>query len=172
MATSASPSKMLWLAEMMACRPEPHRRLTLKAGVPSAQPPLTAATRDKYMSRASVLTTWPKTTWPTSLPSTPARASDSRTTSVASSIGGVSLRLAPKVPMAVRTPLTTTTSRLMTRSPLIEIIVAQCCVLWLRSADSVAGRVYFGWSAPDRVKMYKNYILYKTTGLYAIHSFE
>ena len=113
MATSVSPSKMDWLAFTMACRPEPHRRLTLNAGVPSPQPPLMAATRDRYMSLGSVLTTWPNTTWPTSLPSTLARTSDSRTTRAPSSVGGTSFRLPPKVPMAVRTALTTTTSRVM-----------------------------------------------------------
>ena len=47
MAMSQSPSKMLWLADTMACKPEPHKRLTLKAGTLSAQPPWMAATRDK-----------------------------------------------------------------------------------------------------------------------------
>ena len=111
MAMSASPNKMLWLALTMACRPEPHKRFTLKAGVPWPQPPPRAATRERYMSLGSVLTTWPKTTWPTSLPSTCARARDSRTTCEASSVGAMSLRLPPKVPIAVRTALTTTTSR-------------------------------------------------------------
>src|SRR5690606_22535191 len=113
MAISASPSRMLCAADTMACRPEPHRRFTLKAGVPWAQPPSSAATRERYMSRGSVLTTWPNTTWPTSLPLTLARASDSRTTSAPSAVGGVSFRLPPKVPMAVRTALTTKTSRVM-----------------------------------------------------------
>src|SRR5574343_1864753 len=115
-AISQSPSRLDWLADTMACRPEPQRRLTLKAGVVSLQPPLMAATRERYMSLGSVFTTWPNTTWPTSLPSTLARASDSLTTSAPSSVGGTSLRLPPKVPMAVRTALTTTTSRVMGKS--------------------------------------------------------
>ena len=88
-------------------------RFTLKAGVPSSQPPLTAATRDRYMSFGSVFTTCPNTTWPTSAPLTLARLRDSRTTWAARSVGGISFRLPPNVPMAVRTALTTTTSRLM-----------------------------------------------------------
>jgi hypothetical protein len=36
MAMSLSPSNRPWAAETMACRPEPHRRLTLKAGFPWA----------------------------------------------------------------------------------------------------------------------------------------
>ena len=33
----------------MACRPEPHRRFTLNAGVPSAQPPLMAEHHVAYI---------------------------------------------------------------------------------------------------------------------------
>ena len=141
MATAASPSKMLWLALMMACRPEPHRRLTLKAGVPSAQPPLMAATRDKYMSLGSVLTTWPNTTWPTSLPSTCARDSDSRTTWAARSVGAMSFKLPPNVPMAVRTALTTTTSRDMVLFPSISGL---CSRRPAPSLGSVTANRYIG----------------------------
>ena len=68
MATSQSPSRMLWAELMMACRPEPHSRLTVRAGVSWLQPPSMAATRAMYMSRGSVAITLPNTTWPTSLP--------------------------------------------------------------------------------------------------------
>ena len=44
---------------------------------------------------------------------TPPRASASFTTRPPSSVGGTSFRLPPNVPMAVRTALTTTTSRLI-----------------------------------------------------------
>ncbi len=45
MATSASPSRMVWAALMMACRPEPQRRFTVSAGALIDTPPFTAATR-------------------------------------------------------------------------------------------------------------------------------
>src|SRR5690606_35028306 len=108
-----SHKRMLCEAEMMACKPDPHNLLTLKAGVPSAHPPLTAATRERYMSLGSGFTTSPNTTWPTSFPSTCVRAHAARTACVASTLGGTSLRLPPKVRMAVRVALTTRTSRLM-----------------------------------------------------------
>ncbi len=60
-ATSQSPSLMAWAADTMACSPLPHSRLTVRAGVCTGSPPLTAATRDRYMSRASVWITLPKT---------------------------------------------------------------------------------------------------------------
>lgn len=120
MATSTSPSRMVCAALTTACRPEPHRRLTLNAGVSAGTPPSRAATRDRYMSRGSVLMTWPNTTWPTSSPPTCARASASRTTRAPSSHGATSFRLPPNVPTAVRTPLTTTTSRAIAVSKAID----------------------------------------------------
>ena len=53
-ATWASPSVMIWEAETMACSPLPQSRLTVKAGVVTGRPPLTAATRLRYMSLTSV----------------------------------------------------------------------------------------------------------------------
>src|SRR5262245_56855815 len=55
----------------------------------------------------------PKTTWPTSPGSIPARATASRTHRAASSLGGMSFKLPPKPPIAVRTPLRMTTSRVL-----------------------------------------------------------
>lgn len=109
-ATSASPSMIVCAADTIACRPEPHRRFTVSAGVCCATPPLTAATRARYMSFGSVFTTWPNTTWPTASPGTLARASTSPTTFAPRSVGEKSFRLPPKSPIAVRTALTTTTS--------------------------------------------------------------
>ena len=60
-ATSQSPSLIAWAADTIACSPLPHSRLTVKAGVSTGSPPLTAATRLRYMSRASVWITCPKT---------------------------------------------------------------------------------------------------------------
>ena len=60
-ATSQSPSLIAWAADTIACSPLPHSRLTVKAGVSTGRPPLTAATRLRYMSRGSVWITLPKT---------------------------------------------------------------------------------------------------------------
>ena len=49
-ATSASPSMIICEAETIACSPLPHRRLTVSAVESSGSPPLSAATREKYMS--------------------------------------------------------------------------------------------------------------------------
>ena len=46
----------------MACIPLPHSRFRVIAGVPTGNPPLTAATRDRYMSLFSVWSTLPNTT--------------------------------------------------------------------------------------------------------------
>jgi hypothetical protein len=73
-AASASPCSTSWAAETIACRPLPHRRLTVRAGVSTGRPPFTAATRAMYMSRGSVWMTLPNTQWPMSPGSSPARA--------------------------------------------------------------------------------------------------
>ena len=109
-AMSASPSMIVCAADTIACRPEPHRRFTVSAGVCCATPPLIAATRARYMSFGSVFTTCPNTTCPTASPDTFARDSTSATTFAPRSVGEKSFRLPPKSPIAVRTPLTTTTS--------------------------------------------------------------
>jgi hypothetical protein len=56
---SASPSASDWITETMACAPDPHRRFTFIAGVVSGMPASIAETRLRYMSRGSVLMTWP-----------------------------------------------------------------------------------------------------------------
>src|SRR5690242_21336967 len=89
-------------------------------------PAFIAATRARYMSFGSVWITLPNTTWPTSSPATPARASASRTTWAPSSVGATSFRPPPKSPIAVRTPETTTTSRCMSISALPHDRIAQC----------------------------------------------
>ena len=56
-AKSASPSASAWTQETIACAPEPHSRLTFIAGAVSGTPASIAATRERYMSRGSVLMT-------------------------------------------------------------------------------------------------------------------
>jgi hypothetical protein len=94
-ATSQSPSMMACAADTMACSPLPHSRLTVKAGISTGSPPLTAATRDRYMSLVSVCSTLPNTAWPTWAGSTPDRLTASRTTFAARSQGGTEARLPP-----------------------------------------------------------------------------
>ena len=101
-AISASPSISAWTAETMACAPDPHSRFTFIAGVVSGIPACIAITRDRYMSRGSVLITWPMTTCPIWPPSTPARDKAARAAWVAISIGGNPASAPPKLPMAVR----------------------------------------------------------------------
>src|SRR6266700_1122001 len=109
-AASASPSLMACAADTIACNPLPHSRLTLNAGVSTGSPPLTAATRARYMSRTSVWMTLPNTACPTSTGSRPDRATTSLTTVAARSHGGTSFSPPPYLPIAVRTPDSTTTS--------------------------------------------------------------
>ena len=53
-AASMSPSKMYCDALTMACMPLPQRRFSVSAPVSCGKPPFNAATRDRYMSFASV----------------------------------------------------------------------------------------------------------------------
>src|SRR5882757_3413378 len=121
----------------MACRPEPHKRLTVSAGACCATPPFNAATRARYISLGSVWITLPKTTWPTSSPDTFARDKTSRTTRAPRSVGLKSFSAPPKSPIAVRTPLTTTTSRCVMKAP--SSLVVFVCRAWreikTRSSD-------------------------------------
>ncbi len=94
-AASVSPSRMYCDALTIACRPLPHRRFSVSAPLVTGSPPLTPATRDRYMSFASVWMTLPNTHWPMSAGSALARASASLTTRAARSVGGMSFRLPP-----------------------------------------------------------------------------
>src|SRR5215469_5913972 len=109
-ATSQSPSLTACAADTIACSPLPHSRFSVSAGVCTPSPPLTAATRARYMSRTSVWITLPKTTWPTASASTPARLTAARTTVAARSHGGTAARPPPYFPIAVRVADKTKTS--------------------------------------------------------------
>ena len=90
-----SAAQHIMLGDTMACRPEPHRRFTVSAGVPTGIPASTAATRERYMSRASPWITLPITTWPTLAGSAFALASASRMAIAPSLVGGTSLNAPP-----------------------------------------------------------------------------
>ena len=64
-AASVSPSRMYCDALTIACKPLPQRRLSVIAPDSAGNPPLIAATRERYMSFASPWITLPITTWPT-----------------------------------------------------------------------------------------------------------
>src|SRR5215467_14095460 len=91
--------------------------LSLIACVSTGSPPLTPATRARYMSRTSVWITLPNITWPTSDGSTPARLTASRTTVAARSQGGTAARPPPYLPISVRVPDSTRTSRPLSITP-------------------------------------------------------
>src|SRR5215831_9051664 len=116
-ATSQSPSLIACAADTIACSPVPHSRLRVKAGVSMPSPPSIAATRARYMSLTSVWITLPNITWPTSDGSTPARLTASRTTVAARSQGGTAARPPPYLPIGVRVPASTKTSRPLSITP-------------------------------------------------------
>ena len=86
---------MYCAAETIACIPLPHSRFSVSAPVSCGSPPFTHASREMYMSLGSVWMTLPNTHWPTSLGSTFARLTASRTTRAARSLGGMSFKLPP-----------------------------------------------------------------------------
>ena len=100
---SASPSISDCTTETIACAPDPHSRLTFIAGVVSGMPASIAATRLRYMSRGSVLMTWPNDHMADlpALDAGPLQRGPCRRLRPAS-IGGVAASAPPKVPMAVR----------------------------------------------------------------------
>src|SRR5258708_5779448 len=121
-ATSQSPSRIAWAADTIAWRPLPHSRFSVNAGVSTGRPPLTAATRPRYMSRTSVWitlpkTAWPKPGWPTSAGPTPAGLTASRTGGGARSRGGTAARPPPYLPIAVLVADRTRTSRWSSITP-------------------------------------------------------
>src|SRR5580700_1144958 len=134
-ATSQSPSLMACAADTIACSPLPHSRFSVIAGVCTPSPPLTAATRARYMSRASVWMTWPKNAWPTASGSTPARLTASRTTVAARSHGGTAASPPPYFPIAVLVADKTKTS-------------LSFCMAFLQSAD-LCSHVQTAVDGPD-----------------------
>src|SRR5689334_4087147 len=116
-AASQSPSLIAWAADTIACSPVPHSRFSVNAGVSTGSPPFTDTTRPRYMSRVSVWITLPNTVCPTSDGSTPARLTASRTTVAPRSQGGTAARPPPYLPIGVRVPDSTKTSRPLSITP-------------------------------------------------------
>ena len=103
-ATSASIDSTMCAGRCSGARPLTCCSITAMAPTLTSTPASTEATRERYMSRGSVLMIWPKTTWPICSALMPERAMASREAKVASSIGAKPERLPPKVPIAVRAP--------------------------------------------------------------------
>src|SRR5258708_7776012 len=109
-AASTLPSRTSCAAETIACAPEPHTRFTVIAGTDTGSPERTAAWRPGFIL-APAWTTLPMTAVPISSGCKPARSTALRITRAPRSVAGTSLRLPPKVPIAVRTGLEKTTDR-------------------------------------------------------------
>src|SRR6516225_5929019 len=109
-ATSILPSAISWAADTIAWAPEPQTRLTVSAGVVTGKPACTAACCAGFIF-VPAWTTLPMTTVSTSSGRMPARAT-AAPIAVAPGVGaGTSLRLPPKVPIAVRAGSANTTER-------------------------------------------------------------
>src|SRR6266566_2069735 len=150
---------MAWAADTIACRPLPHNRLSVRAGVSTGRPPLMAATRARYMSWTSVWMTLPKTTCPTASGGIPARLTASRTTAAPSSVGGLSFKPPPKSPIAVRTPLKTTTSACVMFFLLLLLYLTEL-LLHKRSAVDVESRACDVISIHNEVANTTGYLLW------------
>src|SRR5918994_2404194 len=94
---------------MTAVRPEPQTRFTVSAGTSIGTPALMAAWRATFMP-APACSTHPRTTSPSSLCGTPARAMASFTTIAPRSAAETSLSAPPKFEMGVRHALRMTAS--------------------------------------------------------------
>src|SRR5262249_21355891 len=97
-------------AETMACAPEPHTRLTVSAGPVTGSPAWTAACRAGFIL-VPACTTLPMTPVSTSSARIPARPTAAPIATAPRLGAGTSLRLPPKVPIAVRTGSAKTTER-------------------------------------------------------------
>src|SRR5258706_6880149 len=109
-ATSTPPSMISCAAETIAWAPEPHTRLTVRAGTVTGRPPRTAAWRAGFIL-VPACTTLPITTVPICSGASLARAKAARIALAPSSGAATSFKLPPNVPMAVRTGSARTTVR-------------------------------------------------------------
>src|SRR5215831_18341649 len=109
-ATLMLPREISCAAETMACAPEPQTRLTLSAGIVTGSPAWTAACRAGFIF-VPACTTLPMTTASTSSGRSFARATAAPIATAPRVGAGTSLRLPPKVPIAVRTGAARTIER-------------------------------------------------------------
>src|SRR6202162_1592222 len=109
-ATSMLPSAISCAAETMACAPDPQTRLTVSAGVDTGSPAWMAAWRAGFILLPAC-TTLPMTIVSPPSGRPPRRAPAAPVWAAPRSAAGTSLRLPPKVPIAVRTGSAKTTER-------------------------------------------------------------
>ena len=112
-ATNASPSPtmMAWAALLMACRPEPHRRLTVRPPASTGSPASRPAMRATLRLSSPAWLAHPRMTSSTRSGGRPDRSTAARMTSAARSSGRTRDRAPPYRPTGVRTALTSHASR-------------------------------------------------------------
>jgi len=93
----------------MACNPEPQTRLMVMPGTLLGMPALSATWRPGFMPWPA-WSTLPAITWSTRSPATPERDRTSRATFAPNSVAGMSFKVPPNVPIAVRNGIETTIS--------------------------------------------------------------
>src|SRR6476619_2608827 len=107
---SAAPVEIRRYASAIDWSPDPHSRLTVKAGTRAGTPARSAATRDRFTASGGCAML-PKMTWSSAAGSKPVRARSSVVTIRARCCAGTSFSSVPALAYGVRTPSTTTTSR-------------------------------------------------------------
>ena len=98
--TEASPTSTWFAAVTMACRPEPHKRLTFIAVELAGMPAASAQRRALYAS-GPTCPTWPITTSSTSSATTPARSSAAEIATPPRALASTSFNAPPKRPTGV-----------------------------------------------------------------------
>ena len=106
---SASPALIIWAAKLTALNPEPQTLLIVIAGISSGKPDFTAACLAVFWPRPAWITL-PMITSSTNSGLIPALLTASLITNAPKSTAGTSFKDPPKVPIAVLTALTITTS--------------------------------------------------------------
>src|SRR5438093_4656220 len=101
---SAWPSWISCAARMIACRPEPQSRFTVRAGASFGTPDLRPTCRAKYTASPDVWSTFPKMTWSICFGSTLDFSSAPFAAMTPRSVAEVSRSAPPYVPKAVRAP--------------------------------------------------------------------
>jgi hypothetical protein len=111
----------------MACAQEPQTRFTVIAGTDTGRPPWTAACRAGFILVPAWMTL-PMATVPTSSGLSPARSMAALMAAAPRLGAAISLRLPPKVPIAVRAGFAKTTERgdVILRTPLLMIAEGRC----------------------------------------------
>ena len=87
MKTSPSPTAIAWAAELIACMPEPHSRLTVSPATSTGSPAISSAIRATSRLSSPAWFAQPRMTSSMLAGSTPVRSTSARMTSAARSSG-------------------------------------------------------------------------------------